>query len=121
MGAWARSFGLSFHCLLRLFGIDGRLPLGRGARARLPDQMYVLGRPREAHLGASSGKARAIGLVRVRDEDGHRHVAGEAYDDLRSRAQVNGRLDHPLDGGPAVTAGVVGAVELKLLRADDGV
>ena len=66
--------------------------------------MDVLGGPGEADVGAASGQAAALRLVGVRDEDGHAHIAGEADDDLRRRAEVDRALDLALDPRPSRAA-----------------
>ena len=47
------------------------------------------GAQRQAHAGAAARQAAALGLVRVRDEDGHRHVARRAA--RRSGSRCPGR------------------------------
>ncbi len=47
-------------------------------RLGFPHHVHVLGRPRELHVCAAARELLPVGLVGVRDEDGHPNVAGEA-------------------------------------------
>ena len=66
---------------------------------------------RRARPGAAAGELLTLGLVGVRDEHGHPHVAAELDDELGRGAEVDGALDHAFDPRhPAVGAAASAAV-----------